>query len=150
MSQVEKTIDIDSEPFEQTGTPFNAEEMATYSVEQSNKPIIEGRNRAGQFLPGVVTNPNGRPKGTKDTITKLFIDDLTHEWRNRGNQALQDLSSPELVRTCVAVLPKDVLLQLGQSDAVQWVINAKPLSVEEWQAEHGLVEGNQEDSDDTI
>ncbi len=83
--------------------------------------------------PGQALNPNGRPKGSKNKITKLFIDDVTQEWVNRGNQALQDLTSKELVHVLVAILPKDVLLAIQGDTGTNWVISAAPiLSSDDW------------------
>ncbi len=88
------------------------------------------------FAPGTSGNPAGRPKGARNKITKLFIDDLTQEWRNRGNQALKELTSKELVHACLAILPKDVLLAIQGDSGPSWVISASPvLSSDDWFAQ---------------
>ena len=119
------------------------EDMTINGCTPLNRGELEQSARTARgehlFQPGQSGNPKGRPQGTKDKITKLFIDDITHEWRNRGIQALSDLSSQELVRVCTTILPKDVLVSMGDVDAVRWVINASPrLSVSDWQAQHKL------------
>ena len=89
------------------------------------------RREATQFKPGNqfgVGNRRGKQK-----LTTRFVEDLTHEWNRRGMQALQDLDSKALVQACIAILPRDVLVSLDQSDKVRYVINAQPaLSVDEW------------------
>ncbi len=113
--------------------PLNQQDMITYSAED----MIEQHNSKDKlhgFQPGNSIGKAGRPKGSKNKLSTLFTDDLYHEWERRGNQAVQDLTSQELVRTCVAILPKDVLMLLGENEALTWVINATPrLSDAEWQ-----------------
>ena len=113
--------------------PINQAELAHYSAVEKNKP-----NNNGRFQPG--NKLGGRKGGSKNKITTQFIDDLTHEWHSRGAQCLSELTAKELVGTAVAILPKDVMLSLNQDDVARWVINAKPLSTQEWQAQHGLIE----------
>ncbi len=101
-------------------------------VNTGNKQV-SGPDYSTQIQPGQRLNPNGRPKGAKNKITKLFIEDLTQEWINRGNQALQDLTSKELVNALIAVLPKDVLLAIQGDTGPNWVISASPvLSSDDW------------------
>ncbi|GAG39200.1 unnamed protein product, partial [marine sediment metagenome] len=99
---------------------------------------------ATRFQPGHVTN-NRKPRG-KAKLSGQFVADLTHEWRNRGMQALADLDGKSLVNACIAILPKDVLVTMDASDKVAWVINAQPLSTLEWQAEHGLLVDDSQDA----
>ncbi len=95
-------------------------------------------NKDTQFKVGNPGGP-GRSLGSKNKLTTQFVDDLKHEWERRGNQALHDLDSKTLVQTCVAILPRDVLLQAGAADAIQWVINAGPrLTDEQWIEQLGL------------
>ena len=132
------------------GTPFNAQEMRDHEINEQKRTE---RQLAAQFQPG-----NQMAKGHKRGRQKLsgqFIDDLAHEWNKRGNQALSDLTSKDLVNTCTQVLPKDVLLSLGATDAVKWVISATPGCFEQssdaWMESHGLegdtkaIEDNSED-----
>ena len=44
----------------------------------------------------------------------------------------------EFVRCVANLIPKELLLQVSTKEATQWVINAQPMSVEEWAAEHGI------------
>ena len=123
-------------------TPINATELVEHSLKTNNG---HNPNNNSQFQPG--NKLGGRRGGAKNKITAQFIDDLTHEWHNRGAQCLSELSAKELVGTAVAILPKDVLVSMNQSDQVQWVINAQPmLSTDDWLANHNLL-SNQHDTD---
>ncbi len=90
------------------------------------------------WQPGQSGNPAGRPKGTRDRFCKAFIDDLAAEWARRGPQALTEITVAELVKTGIAVLPKDKLFDPEDGNVI-WVINAQPAeSVEDWASKHGV------------
>ena len=119
--------------------PINQAELATYNA--VNGDNSDSTHKEHLWKPGVSANPKGRPKGSKNKLSTQFVDDLAHEWNDRGAQALQDLNSKDLVQACIAILPKDVMLSLNQDDVAKWVINAQPnLSTVEWQRQHGLIE----------
>lgn len=126
-------------------TPLNAQDMADYAKDEERRTE---RQLAAQFQPGNklgVGNKRGKAK-----LSGAFVADLTHEWNNRGCQALQDLTSKDLVQACIAILPKDVMMQLGGTDAVKWVISAVPgqfnRDSSDWLTEHGL-QGSGDDKD---
>lgn len=100
-------------------------------------PDRTGSEQDTKFKAGQSGNPAGRPKGSKNKITKLFIDDLRSEWSRRGMQALRELTSNELTRTMVQVIPKDLLVTMDADKATSFVISAVPaLTSEEWSAKH--------------
>jgi hypothetical protein len=35
-------------------------------------------------------------------------------------------------------MPKEFMLEVSREENVKWVINASPMSIEEWQAEYGI------------
>ncbi len=122
-------------------TPLNADEMEQYALDVETR---SERQLAAQFQPGNklgVGNKRGRQK-----LTNAFVDALTLEFQDRGAQALKELKGKDLVQACIAILPKDVLVSLDANEQVAWVINAQPLSIPEWQAQHGLktIEGETE------
>jgi hypothetical protein len=60
-------------------------------------------------------NPNGRPKGTKDAITKAFVDDVTEDWGKNGPAALiaaREKNPGEYCRMVASLLPKDQNLKV--------------------------------------
>ena len=123
--------------------PLNSTELE-HSLKTSSE---EEPNNNGQFQPG--NKLGGRKGGSKNKITTQFIDDLTHEWHSRGAQCLSELTAKELVGTAVAILPKDVLVSMNQSEAVRWVINAQPLlSTDQWLEHHNLQPVDNQDNTD--
>lgn len=94
-------------------------------------------------------NPKGRPKGMKNKLSADFVRDLSDEWARRGRTALSELDAKTLTTTCVAVLPKDVLVHLGESDKVRFVINSAPVESEsEWRNRHKLLRSDTVEVDD--
>ena len=119
--------------------PINIDSLKTSSEEEPNNN--------GQFQPG--NKLGGRKNGSKNKITTQFIDDLTHEWHCRGAQCLSELTAKELVGTAVAILPKDVLVSMNQSEAVRWVISAQPaMSTDQWLEHHNLQPIDNQDNSD--
>lgn len=128
--------------------PINAQEMATYSAEQALKPKDNGFK--GRIQPGQVLNPNGRPKGTRNKLCEQFLLDMQTVWTEvtevNGKPSVMAL---DVIRAVATNQPSKMLSAMGQVlpkdfqvsvdiDQVTWVINAIPLSTEQWQAEHGL------------
>ena len=130
MSQVaiDQIDDVEADTL--PGTPINADIM-----EQARNSGERG-DIATRFRPGhkPIIKPRGRQK-----LTGAFIDALTSEFNTRGAQALTELTSKDLIHTCTVVLPKDVLLRLGESDKIQFVINAMPLDESAWRDKHKLL-----------
>ena len=86
----------------------------------------------------------GHKRG-KQKLSSAFVDDLSYEWHRRGQEALSELTGDKLVQACIAILPKDVLVSMNQSDQVSWVINQQPrLNESQWREQHGL------DQDETV
>ena len=72
-----------------------------------------------KWTKGQSGNPKGRPKGSRDTINKAFIDDLTKDWREHGEEALQrarEERPAEYVRMVASLLPKEANMQVGVQD----------------------------------
>ena len=119
--------------------PINALEMTTYSAKEQENGESTPKNRLWQ--PGQSGNPAGRPKGTRNKLSEQFLEDMHDLWKRRGMQVLESIveTHPEkLLAAMVQVLPRDFQVTVTDENATKWVINAAPLSTEEWQAEHGL------------
>ena len=116
--------------------PINAVEL-----EQSAKG---GKRRDTRFKKGNQAGL-GNKRG-KQRLTTQFIDDLSAEWRTRGVEALADLNSKDLVNAALQLLPKDVMLSLDQESVARYVINANPMSQDEWASQHGIKTIEHEDN----
>ena len=114
-------------------TPINADLMEEAVINQSKRTE---RQIANQFKPGnQIAKGNHKPR---TRLSNRFVDDLTAEWVKRGAVALTEIDSKTLVSTCVAVLPKDVLVSLDSSDKVRWIVASDPVNTSEWYERHGL------------
>ena len=123
---------------EQVKRSLNTSDMIN-SVNSTPKP--KGFQKGNTFG---LTNRRG-----KQRLATSFVDDLSYEWSKRGQSALAELTGDKLVQACIAILPKDVLVSMNQSEAVQWVINAQPLlSTDDWLASHNLQPVDNQDNTD--
>ncbi len=91
-----------------------------------------------QFKKG---NP-GRPKGSKNAITKAYLDAITADFYKHGKSVIERVRErqPDVYLRLVAQLvPKDVVLE---TQFTHFVINAEPeLTVEQWREKHALLPG---------
>ena len=56
-------------------------------------------------------NPAGRPKGSKDVITKAFLEDVTEDWGSNGPATLiaaREKNPGDYCRMVASLLPKDL------------------------------------------
>ena len=117
--------------------------MPSLAVEckpNNNGAVLE-RAVDGRFQAGSVPNPHGRPKGSRNKVSEAFLQDMHDLWQRRGMQILEKVAESDpakVLAAMVQILPKDFQLSVD-ADQINWVINASPrLTVEEWQAEHGI------------
>ena len=92
-----------------------------------------------QFQVGHPGGP-GRPKGSKNKLSESFLRALANDFEKHGEGAIERVreSHPgEYLSIIAGLMPKELLLEVNQDDS-KWVINAKPLCIEEWQKQHGL------------
>jgi len=67
----------------------------------------------GQFRPGQVANPNGRPKGARHKLGQSFLQKLAKHWQQYGDDALHRTWEKEpatYVKVIASLLPKEVSL----------------------------------------
>lgn len=79
------------------------------SNELTNKP------RGIPFPRGVNPNPLGRPKGSRNAFSAIFVGDLTASWAQHGPAVLDKVAARDPSRflgVCASVLPKDVALTI--------------------------------------
>lgn len=62
------------------------------------------------WQPGQSGNPNGRPKGSRDTLTESFIKDLAEAWEEYGADAIQRVAKDqpvEFLKLAARLVPKE-------------------------------------------
>ena len=116
-------------------TPINAVELAEIETTTEYKGFVKGQSG----------NPKGRPKGSLNKISSLFYDDLYNDWRDHGNQAIEQMRIESNTKYCqlvASILPKSLQVE---TDGVRWVINAQPgLTTDDWLREHNLIDQDSE------
>jgi len=63
------------------------------------------------WVQGQSGNPAGRPKGSKDAITKAFLEDVTEDWESNGPatlEAAREKNPGEYCRMVASLLPRDL------------------------------------------
>ena len=87
-----------------------------------------------RFQPGNPGGP-GRPLGSKNKLSESFLQALAEDFEKHGKDAIRRVckSSPgEYLRIIAGMVPKDLLLTVGDNQGT-WVINASPaVSSDEW------------------
>ena len=81
------------------------------SNEVTNKP------RGKPFPPEFSPNPLGRPKGSRNAFSAVFIGDLTASWAEHGPSVLEVVAKRDPSRylgVCSTLIPKDVTVSLEQ------------------------------------
>ena len=112
-------------------------------------PDCNGEVLDTRFQRGMVANPLGRPKGSRNKLSERFLSDLHDLWSRRGMQIMDtvaDKQPEKVLAAMVQVLPKDFQVSILDENQARWVISAAPaLSSDEWADKHGPVEQDQED-----
>jgi hypothetical protein len=73
--------------------------------------------KKGTFPVGVSGNPLGRPLGSRNHFSAIFVGDLTASWAQHGPSVLDRVAKQDPSRflgVCASVLPKDVALSIEQ------------------------------------
>jgi hypothetical protein len=95
------------------------------------------RRGAPPWKPGESGNPLGRNRGSRQRIGEKFLRDFAAEWERRGSAVLHELEGADLVRAAVALLPKQVEVDVEHR---VYGISAKPVTIDQWNTEHGLAD----------
>jgi Family of unknown function (DUF5681) len=106
------------------GLTANNSKMESQSMNGSLKP------RGKSWVPGESGNPTGRPKGSRNAFSAIFVGDLTATWAQHGPDVLRKVAISDPSRflgVCASVLPKDVALTIeqqspGNLDPADWGI----------------------------
>ena len=64
-----------------------------------------------QFKPGQSGNPKGRPRGSKNKLSQMYIGDLYELWQEKGKDALELLMDTDVSTFCriiASLVPKDI------------------------------------------
>ena len=70
---------------------------------------------SGSWKPGQSGNPAGRPLGSKDAITKAFLDTITADFEKHGAAVVEgarERNPNEYLRVIASILPKDQNLRV--------------------------------------
>ena len=65
------------------------------------------------FRPGQSGNPNGRPKGSRNRIAELLLDDLCTAWAEHGRDAIARMLKQrpgDFVKVVASLVPRELLV----------------------------------------
>lgn len=87
--------------------------VSTGQVQSSEVPKARGR----QFSPGVSGNPAGRPRGSKNKLTELFLKTIVDDFAEFGAEAISHLRKRDpatYLRLIAFLVPRDLVLKREQ------------------------------------
>ena len=73
-----------------------------------------------QWKLGQSGNPAGRPKGSRDQITKAFVDALTEDFRQHGHATIERLREKDekaYLQLVAHLVPKEASIAVNHKDA---------------------------------
>lgn len=99
--------------------------MQPHPESTGNKQALTTR-----FKPGQSGNPNGRPKGSRNKLSELFVSDLMALWEQHGRDVLVACIKDkpgDVLRAVSALVPKDFHVEhnAGPSFRALWEAVAK-------------------------
>jgi hypothetical protein len=91
---------------------------------------ITSKPRGTPWKPGESGNPAGRPKGSRNAFSAVFVGDLTASWSEHGPAVLDQVARRDPSRylgVCATVIPRDVAVSIeqrapGNLDPADWAI----------------------------
>ena len=88
-------------------------------VSTDGEQVVSGKKaRAALFRPGVSGNPAGRPRGSKNKLTELFLKTIVDDFATHGAEAISTLRKRDpatYVRLIAFLVPRDLVLKSEQS-----------------------------------
>ena len=94
--------------------------MTVESVNEiGNEKPKQYRNLMPPWQKGQITNPNGRPKGSRNKLNEDFLSDLHESWKAHGKAAIIKMieeKPADYVRCVASILPRQVEVKDGAFD----------------------------------
>jgi hypothetical protein len=72
-----------------------------------------------RFQKGIVANPAGRPRGTRNRLSNKLLEDMCENWQKNGKAALEIMfkeKPSEYVRAMLSVLPREFVFEEALAD----------------------------------
>ena len=86
-------------------------------------PITNGKiKKDTRIKPGQVLNPNGRPKGSRNKITKAFLDAVAADFAEHGEEVIETVrnDSPKEYLTIVSrLVPQKTEITGNEGEAIE-------------------------------
>jgi hypothetical protein len=79
----------------------------------ANNPMPKRHLKQFAFRPGQSGNPNGRPKGSRNRIAELLLDDLCTAWAEHGRDAIARMLNQrpgDFVKVVASLVPRELLV----------------------------------------
>lgn len=78
---------------------------------ETNGPQVARDPKTGQLMPGVVLNPAGRPKGSRNKLGEAFIEALHDDFKMHGVSAIETVRVAEpaqYLKVIASIVPKEL------------------------------------------
>jgi hypothetical protein len=84
----------------------------------AKKHALTPKMEAKKWQPGQSGNPAGRPKGSRNQFSEIFLRDFIAEWQEGGVEALQKCRKEDpatFLRVAASILPKELTINEGDT-----------------------------------
>lgn len=82
-------------------------------------PLVPIRDELGRLLPGVVINPAGRPKGSRNKLGEAFLADMLADWEDNGVQVIAKVRTEkpdQYLKVVASILPQQLNVKVSEVD----------------------------------